>query len=106
MGTNQDPNPAKYLSVYGDEPRFTSALRDLDHLDSTIGDTTSGPSHNALILYLNTLLAQKEDEIQERIQLIQERDKELNRLYLSKRYRIGHCVVRPLEVVLSVFRSR
>lgn len=108
-----DPNPAKYLALYGDNPRFLSALRDLDETDSVIGETISVPSNTVMVRYLNTLLSQKEEEIQDRILLIQERDRELqrvideiHRVYSSKRYKLGHKIISPFESFLSRARRK
>lgn len=109
-GTNHDPNPAKYLVVYGDNPVFTAALRDLDDTDSSIGEINQIKSNNVMVRYLNILLSQREDEIQDRILLIQDRDKELQRLideihriYSSKRYKLGHFIILPIESMIKFF---
>ena len=108
-----DPNPAKYLVVYGDDPRFKAALRDLDETDTNIGETNSVPSNTIMVRYLNLLLSQKENEIQDRISLIQERDIELqqlideiHRVYSSKRYKIGHLLINPIESSISRIRKK
>lgn len=108
-----DPNPAKYLVVYGDDPRFKAALRDLDESDTNIGETNSVPSNTIMVRYLNILLSQKENEIQDRISLIQERDLELQRLideihrvYSSKRYKVGHLLINPIESSISRIRKK
>lgn len=109
-GNNFDPNPAKYLVVYGNDPKFLKSLRDLEEVDASIGDVNSPTSINVMVRYLNVLLAQKEDEIQDRISLIQERDKELqklideiHRIYSSRRYRMGHLIIRPIESMIKRF---
>lgn len=106
-----DPNPAKYLVVHGDDPRFIEALRHLDETDATVGDSNSVPSNTVMVRYLNVLLSQKEEEIQDRILLIQERDIELQRLideihrvYSSKRYKLGHMLIGPVESIISRLR--
>ena len=111
MGANHDPNPAKYLVVHGDDPRFIEALRHLDETDATVGDSNSVPSNTVMVRYLNVLLSQKEEEIQDRILLIQERDIELQRLideihriYSSKRYKLGHMLIGPVESIISRLR--
>ena len=108
-----DPNPAKYLVLYGDNPSFLSALRDLDETDSVIEETISVPSNTAMVRYLNILLSQKEDEIQNRILLIQKRDMELqqlideiHRVYSSKRYKLGHLIIGPVESFISRLRRK
>ena len=113
MGTNQDPNPAKYLVVYGDDPRFKAALWDLDETDTNVGETNSVRSNTIMVRYLNVLLSQKENEIQDRISLIQERDIELqqlideiHRIYSSKRYKIGHLLINPIESSISRIRKK
>ena len=58
-----DPNPAKYLVVYGDDPRFKAALWDLDETDTNVGETNSVLSNTIMVRYLNVLLSQKENEI-------------------------------------------
>jgi hypothetical protein len=110
--TNHDPNPAKYLVVYGDDPVFTAALRDLDDTDSSIGEVNEIKSNSVMVRYLNILLCQRENEIQDRILLIQDRDKELQRLideihriYSSKRYRVGHLIIHPIETVIRLTRK-
>ena len=107
-----DPNPAKYLVVHGDDPRFIEAIRHLDETDAKVGDSNSLPSNTVMVRYLNVLLLQKEEEIQERILLIQERDTELQRLideihrvYSSKRYKLGHMLIGPVESFISRFRG-
>ena len=109
--SNFDPNPAKYLVVHGDDSRFIEALRHLDETDAKVGDSNSLPSNTVMVRYLNVLLLQKEEEIQERILLIQERDTELQRLideihrvYSSKRYKLGHMLIGPVESFISRFR--
>lgn len=108
-----DPNPARYLAVYGDDHKFTAALRDLVETDMEIGEINSVPSNSIMVSYLNALLSQKEDEIQDRILLIQERDLELQRLideihriYSSKRYKIGHLVIGPIESTISRIKRK
>ena len=108
-----DPNPAKYLVVYGDDPRFKAALWDLDETDTNVGETNSVRSNTIMVCYLNVLLSQKENEIQDRISLIQERDIELqqlideiHRIYSSKRYKIGHLLINPIESSISRIRKK
>ena len=108
-----DPNPAKYLVVYGDDPRFKAALWDLDETDTNVGETNSVRSATIMVRYLNVLLSQKENEIQDRISLIQERDIELqqlideiHRIYSSKRYKIGHLLINPIESSISRIRKK
>lgn len=103
-----DPNPAKYLVVHGDDSRFKEALRHLDETDAKLGDSNSVPSNTVMVRYLNVLLSQKEEEIQDRILLVQERDIELQRLideihrvYSSKRYKLGHMLIGPVESIIS-----
>jgi hypothetical protein len=117
--TNHDPNPAKYLVVYGDDPVFTAALRDLNDTDFSIGEVNEIKSNSVMVRYLNILLCQREDEIQDRILQIQDRilqiqdrDKELQRLideihriYSSKRYRVGHVMINPIETVIRLIRK-
>lgn len=108
-----DPNPAKYLVVYGDDPRFKAALWALDETDTNVGETNSVRSNTIMVRYLNVLLSQKENEIQDRISLIQERDIELqqlideiHRIYSSKRYKIGHLLINPIESSISRIRKK
>lgn len=108
-----DPNPAKYLVVYGDDPKFLAALRDLEETDTRVGEANTVPSNMVMVRYLNVLLSQKEVEIQDRIKLIQERDVELQRLideihrvYSSKRYRFGHVLIGPVESFISRLRRK
>ena len=108
-----DPNPAKYLVVYGDDPRFKAFLWDLDETDTNVGETNSVRSNTIMVRYLNVLLSQKENEIQDRISLIQERDIELqqlideiHRIYSSKRYKIGHLLINPIESSISRIRKK
>lgn len=113
MGTNYDPNPAKYLVVYGDDPKFLAALRDLEETDTRVGEANSVPSDMVMVRYLNVLISQKEGEIQDRILIIQERDTELRRLideihriYSSKRYKLGHMLIGPVESFISRLRRK
>lgn len=113
MVANHDSNPAKYLVVYGNDPSFLSALRDLDENDSNLGETNSVPSNTMMVRYLNTLLSQKEEEIQDRIKLIQERDtdlqrliNEIHRIYSSKRYKLGHMLIGPVESFIANIRKK
>ena len=108
-----DPNPAKYLVVHGNDPRFIEALRHLDETDAKVGDSNSVSSNTVMIRYLKVLLSQKEEEIQDRILLIQERDTELQRLideihrvYSSKRYKLGHMLIGPVESFISRLRKK
>ena len=110
---NHDQNPGRYLVVYGDDPKFLSSLRDLDKTDSAIGDTNSAISNTLMVQYLNTLVSQKEDEIQDRICQIQERDKqiqllidEIHRIYSSKRYKVGHLAISPVESIISRIKRK
>jgi hypothetical protein len=111
-GNNYDPNPGKYLVVYGGDPKFLQSLRELEGVDTSIGNVNSPISNSAMVRYLNVLLTQREEEIQDRILLIQERDKELQRLigeihriYSSKRYRVGHFIIFPIESVIKLLRN-
>lgn len=111
-GSIFDPNPARFLQVYGNDPKFISALRELEDLDTSIGDQNSPASNSVMVRYLNVLLTQREDEIQDRILLIEERDKELQRLideihriYSSKRYKLGHLIIHPIEFVIKSLRA-
>ncbi len=88
--SNYDPNQAKWLVVYGDSDDFNSALRELEKTDSEIGDQNSVVSNKVMIRYLNILITQKEEEIQDLISTV-------HRLYSSKRYRIGHLLINPIE---------
>jgi hypothetical protein len=111
-GNNFDPNPAKYLEVYSDDPKFLNSLRELEEVDSSIGEANSPTSNRVMVRYLNVLLNLKEEEIQDRISLIQDRDKELQRLideihriYSSKRYKLGHWIIHPIEFVIKRLRA-
>jgi hypothetical protein len=118
-GDNFDSNPAKYLVVYGDDPKFLKSLRELADVETSIGEANSSNSNSVMLSYLNVLLAQKEDEIQDRILLIQERDKdlqasieqiqtlimEIHRIYASKRYRLGHLILNPIEMTINLLRT-
>ena len=111
--SNFDSNPSKYLVVYGDDPRFKDVFRHLDETDAKVGDTNSVPSNTVMVRYLNILLSQKEEEFQDRILLIQERDTELQRLideihrvYSSKRYKLGHMLIGPVESFISRLRRK
>ena len=119
MGNNLDPNPAKYLVVYGDNPKFLQSLRDLEEVDTSIGEHNSPMSNSVMVQYLNVLLTQREDEIQDRILLIQERDNliqqrdkelqrlvdEIHRIYSSKRYKLGHFIILPIEYMINLLRN-
>jgi hypothetical protein len=111
-GNKYDPNPGKYLVVYGDDPKFLQSLRDLEEVDTSIGDLNSPISNSLMVRYLNVLLTQREEEIQDRILLIQERDRELQRLideihriYASKRYKLGHFIILPIESMINFLRN-
>jgi hypothetical protein len=110
-GSNFDPNPAKFLQIYANDPKFVLALRELEAVDTSIGDDNSPAANSVMVRYLNVLLTQREEEIQDRILLIQERDKELqslideiHRIYVSKRYKIGHLIIHPIEYVVKSLR--
>ena len=107
-----DPNPPKYFVAHSDDPRFTNSLDDLNEIDANIGNASSVPANTVLANYLDALLSQKEDEIQDRILLIQKRDSELQRLideihriYSSKRYKVGHMLIGPIESIFSKLRK-
>jgi hypothetical protein len=114
-GSNFDPNPAKFLQIYANDPKFVLALRELEAMDTSIGDDNSPAANSVMVRYLNVLLTQREEEIQDRILLIQERDKELqerdkelqglideiHRIYASRRYKLGHLIIHPIEYVVK-----
>lgn len=103
--SNFDPNPAKYLVVYGNDDKFKSALRNLSNLDEEIGEETSVVSNKAMVRYLNILIAQREEEILLRDERIQELIENVHRLYSSKRYKLGHLVLNPIEKTLNLFKK-
>ena len=96
--SNFDPNPAKYLVVYGNDDKFKSALRNLNNLDEEIGEETSVVSNKAMIRYLNIIIADREEEIQTLIKTVQ-------RLHTSKRYKLGHLILNPIEKTLNLFNK-
>jgi hypothetical protein len=87
---HHDLNQAKWLVVYGDSNDFDSALRELEKKDHQIGEQNSVVSDKVMIRYLNVLITQKQEEIQDLISTV-------HRLYSSKRYRIGHLLINPIE---------
>ena len=96
--SNFDPNPAKYLVVYGNDDKFKSALRNLNDLDEEIGEETSVVSNKAMVRYMNIVIADREQEIQTLITTVQH-------LYASKRYRLGHFILNPIEKTLNLFKK-
>ncbi len=104
--SNYDPNQAKWLVVYGDSDDFNSALRELEKTDNEIGDQNSVVSNKVMIRYLNILIAQREEEIQVRDVRIQDLISTIHRLYSSKRYRIGHFLINPIEKTLNKLLKR
>lgn len=107
-GNDFDPNPARCLVVYSDNPKFLNSRWELEEVDSSIGEANSLTSNWVMVSYLNVLLNLNEEEIQDQILLIQDRDKELKRLideihriYSSKRYKLGHLIVHPIESVIK-----
>ena len=96
-----DPNPAKYLVVYGDDPRFKAALWALDETDTNVGETNSVRSNTIMVRYLNVLSLIQERDIE-----LQQLIDEIHRIYSSKRYKIGHLLINPIESSISRIRKK
>jgi hypothetical protein len=72
-------------------------LKEIENLDSAIGEMVSEESRPYLILHLDKLLSKKELEVQKHVEWI-------HKIYSSRRYRLGHALIKPIEGSLLKIR--
>jgi hypothetical protein len=75
-------------------------LKELELMDSKIGDSVTEKSRPFLLLHLDEFLSISEQKIQDRDFEIQKHITWIHKIYQSRRYRLGNSIIRPIEIVL------
>jgi hypothetical protein len=75
-------------------------LKELDLVDSKIGDSVTEKSRPFLILHLDEFLSLSEKKILDRDFEIQKHVKWIHEIYESRRYRLGNSLLKPIEAIL------